>query len=162
MILVYVGIPIDTIWGTGRKGANIIKESSNLTRNILGQNIRVAGYAEDPNYATLFLTLGFISLYQIKNLRQLYRIIFKVIFLVGIVIANSNTVVISFLVSIVVMLSILKINKSEHFILCVVFWGIVALVFLMPILEIGNSLTTLSSRYDMWDNAFVLFKKILF
>lgn len=159
MILVYVGIPIDTIWGTGRKGANIIKESSNLTRNILGQNIRVAGYAEDPNYATLFLTLGFISLYQIKNLRQLYRIIFKVIFLVGIVIANSNTVVISFLVSIVVMLSILKINKSEHFILCVVFWGIVALVFLMPILEIGNSLTTLSSRYDMWDNAFVLFKK---
>lgn len=159
MFLVYIGIPIESIWGTGRKGVNIISTNTNLTRNVLRQSIRVAGYAEDPNYATLFLFVGIMSSFQIQCLHKYHRVVITLIFICAIVIANSNTVFIALVVSAVVMVIALKVNKSDITIFLFIYLMIAALVFILPVLRIGNTLTTLSSRYDMWNNAFKLFRR---
>ena len=157
MFLVYFGVPIESIWGTGRKGINIIQENSNLTRNLFRQNVRAAGYAEDPNYATLFLALGILSLYQMRGLQHSFRFCLSLLFIGTILIANSNTVFISLVVSVGIMVIFTRCRKSECYIFLLVYFIIAVLVFILPIMEIGNSLITLASRYDMWNNAFRLF-----
>lgn len=156
MIAAYLGVDMVAIWGTGRKGANLISESTNLTRNILGQNIRAAGYAEDPNYATLFMLLGIISTFVIcKNV--FHKIVSTSLFLLGIILANSNTVIISILVATIVVFIIYRVNRSEKPIILGLFFTLMILVFFLPYFRIGDSLTTLHSRYDMWNNAMALF-----
>lgn len=155
MYLAYIGIDMKTIWGTKLKGVNIIDNTTNLTRNMLRVGIRAAGYAEDPNYATLFLILGIVAAFTCCHGK--IRYIFLIFLGGGILIANSNTVVISTVLSIVITILVVRINKSEKFIYSLLFCGIITMIVVLPLTRAGDSLLTLNSRYDMWINAMHLF-----
>lgn len=157
MLLAYWGINMEIIWGSGLKGANIVDGATNLTRNLIGENIRASGYAEDPNYATLFMVIGIIAAFYSYKGGVKYIYIFS--FLLGIALANSNTVVISILISMLISVFIRKINKSEDFMYSFMFFGICLTIVLLPILGIREDLLTLRSRYAMWQNAMKLFMK---
>ena len=155
MYLAYGGVDMEVIWGSGLKGKNIIEESSNLTKNLLGKNVRAAGYAEDPNYATLFMMLGILSAFKV--LRGQIKYFFSLMFVSGIIIANSNTVIISIVIAVLIIILIYAIKNSEKIIISVLFIGIVMSFILLPHFRVGDSLLTLSSRYNMWENAKNLF-----
>lgn len=155
MYLAYFGIDMELIWGSGLKGKNIIEESTNLTRNLLGENIRAAGYAEDPNYATLFMVLGILSSFKVVKNDMKY--IFSVLFISGMVIANSNTVIISVIAAAFVIIVMYNIGNSERFIFSLLFVAVIVAFILLPYYRIGDSLLTLYSRYNMWENAKELF-----
>ena len=51
-------------------GANVNENyiySSNTHYNLYGGKHRIGGYAQDPNYATLFLVLSIVTIIQIKS-----------------------------------------------------------------------------------------------
>lgn len=155
MFLAYIGIDMESIWGTGLKGTNIIDDSTNLTRNLLGEGIRAAGYAEDPNYATLFMVMGILAAVICCNSNLKFVNMF--IFLYGIIIANSNTVIISLVFGLIISVIIMKIKRSDYFVYSCLFGMICIFIVLLPIIRPADSLLTLHSRYDMWNNAMILF-----
>ena len=162
MILVWGDIELSKIMGGDYLG--YYPGADNF--NFLGQQIRVAGYAQDPNYASIFMVIGGVtSFFFVENKRDKYIIISLTIF--GYILSASKTIALGLIFAIffIGVLYLIK-NKSEKIykILLNVFVlglavGPYIIVKLMNMLKYSFSFDTMSTRLVMWNNAVNLFEK---
>lgn len=150
IVLTYVGVDITTITGN---------EFRTYTEDPLSPlRIRIAGYAEDANYASLLaiMTICINYLFNYKNK--------KIIFILGMIVylmAFSKTTLIVIGIAIILLILEKKLDlniyKNTTLILCIGMFIIPFAVVLGNIMNVNMS--TLSIRFDMWQNAIDLFLK---
>lgn len=146
-------------------GANVNENyiySSNTHYNLYGGKHRIGGYAQDPNYATLFLVLSIVTIIQIKS-KKIYKCIGILLFVLGIGFTFSKNIIISTCLALLYMAVIKIIKKDEliikfnkilivSMVLCSfipIFFGLFEKV--MPM--------TMITRFSMWNSAYDLFCK---
>lgn len=161
MVLIWIGIPMASIMGGDYSG--IYPGVENL--NFFGQEGRIAGYAQDPNYASMFMViLALTAFYYIDNNKIRYSIIGAGVF--GYLLAASKTVGIAF-IFISMMILILKINKkclAKYY--NIIFSSLVVIISILPYIIIkvmllfgySFNMETMSTRMVMWINAINLFE----
>lgn len=166
MFLVWIGYTLPQIMGGDYLGYYPGPENLNL----FGQEFRIAGYAQDPNYASIFMTiLFFTAMYFIENKKLKFLIVG--IALMGYALSLSRTITIGIIFSCIYIL-FLKFIKSKNDSIgnktLVIF---VILIVLLPYISVklfgvvGNifSMDTMNTRLYMWENAAKLFENnILF
>ncbi|MBO7657079.1 O-antigen ligase family protein [Candidatus Saccharibacteria bacterium] len=159
-ILTGMGLSLSQISGSDARSmsvSNAIIEHKNL----FGGDYRIAGYAEDANYASLFLIAGVLSLWQLK-MRKMYRVTLSIIFGIAFAFACSKTVLLALPVGIIYYLfvKIIKANKKvEQFLNTIFTLGITMLSVLMPKIHVFAGMNTLSTRFKLWSMAGEAFGK---
>lgn len=129
--------------------------------NLFGENFRCAGYASDPNYATMLLLIGIIcSLKSIHS--KTLKILFSSFFLIATSLSFSKTIIISIIPCIVYTLFIWKTKiqtQTKIIINRLLIIGLISVIFIIPILIRATSFLpdTLSTRMLMWESALNLF-----
>lgn len=162
MVLVYKGIPFENIMGANdvQYMYNGSEEVSN--KNLYGDNFRVAGYASDPNYATLLLLIGIISIARLKELNKILKTIMSIYFILCMGLSFSKTIIsASILLGIyIVITSKLKVNNEKLKLFNRVFLAIIiGVTIIIPFIaeKISFFPTTLTTRFTMWQSAGKLF-----
>ena len=140
--------------------------SGDFFRNFLGQPIRVAGFAQDPNYATFSFIIAIIL--TLKFGTKSDRILMPLYFL-GIMFSASTTITIAFILTMALFCLIDKriwrlditFNKVKD--LCISFIPVLSIIG-MAIGRLLNdgSATSMSMRFDMWYEALNLFRNNVF
>lgn len=161
IVLVHQGIEFKKIMGS--EDVKYIYESINDVeqKNIFGEDFRTAGYASDPNYATMLLIIGIICTLKSKVIKKLLKIICITLFCYSIGLSFSKTIVLATLI-ILIYLEFIKIVKVKHstikilntFFIFMVLFVIMILPHLNNFIELPQTLTT---RFFMWDKANELF-----
>lgn len=157
-ILTGMGYSLSQISGSNVR--SMVKASVGATehKNIFGGNFRIAGYAEDPNYASIFLVLGAITALQL-NCKKKLRYMFFLIFLIAFGFSCSKTILISFILGMLYLFCIRTFKKRcfSKFVNIVFTIGIAILVIILPISGLLSTHTTMTTRFKMWNMAKVLF-----
>lgn len=164
MILVHQGVPFKTIMGSDNalymyKGNELVPHI-----NLYGENYRVAGYASDPNYATMLLLIGVICTLKSKRLNKLLKTVLIMYFIVCIGLCFSKTIVIAsvFWAIYVALTRKMKIKNSTLKMINKIFiCTIIIIVFIIPFIidYLDFMPTTLTTRFAMWRSASELFLK---
>ncbi len=132
-------------------------------RNIYGWNFRPAGYASDPNYATMLLLFGLIATLKSKY-KKISKIIFLIVFLMAIGMSFSKTLVLAccfgflYLLFVRIMKKHPSIIKATNVLLIL---GIVISALAVPKISWIKSYMpyTMKTRFVMWNSANELFEK---
>ena len=131
--------------------------------NLFMQNIRYAGFAQDPNYACLFFSILTIMIIFYKYISLLEKIGYLIICGLGISLSFSRTMVLGLfltIVSVILLKKILKINIFNKNIDKVFFIVpfMIAIVVYVIINNISTiNLLTMQTRFSMWQSALELF-----
>lgn len=131
--------------------------------NLFGNHFRIAGFAEDANYAFLFFYTVFLIFFNREKSFEKFLIL--VFCFLGMGFSFSKTQVLMIIPSLFVYLFVFKYKIKyieRKYILFVFLFGI----FLSPILLLKinflGSLNTLSTRYNLWQNALDMFYRNCF
>lgn len=163
IFIVYVGVPFEKIMGDSKEPAIYYGNDAVPQKNLFGDNFRCAGYASDPNYATILLVYGIICAIKSRKLKNWAKTIFIIIFSLAVGLSFSKTVIAGSIIALIYILIFKKYkNISKHkkilnrtFILLMFF-----LIFFIPILNLDNYFPmTLTTRFAMWEGAQELFIK---
>ena len=162
MILVNNGVPFEKIMGA--KDASFQYNSSELASNsnLYGKSYRVAGYASDPNYATMLLLIGIITTIKSKKIFRPIKLTLSIFFILCIGLSFSRSIIIASVIFAIYIWIIRKMKISESKMKLVgkiLFIGFILIEILLPF--ISSSLTflpkTLTTRFAMWNSAKELF-----
>lgn len=157
MLMAFYGVDISTYLMSGCKGF-----VEDLSPNFIGGIYRYGGYAEDPNYASLFFVFALATyIYCQKKEQKRYSIIYIALFIFGFLLSASKTTLIAIVPAIVMML--LKNFKFTKFIKTM--W--MPFVILVPIIFIAfhfdfsllQSNVSMTQRFQMWEFALDLWKQ---
>lgn len=140
----------------------IYKSSTGISHiNAFGENFRCAGYASDPNYATILLLIGIICTAFSKK-SKLFKIPLLFLFTIAIGLSFSKTIILSIIPCALYVWwchhakvsTITKLRINRIFIIC-----IVVLIFLIPFATsiISSFPVTLGTRFSMWKVASEVF-----
>lgn len=146
------GFNLAEISGSSNARSISVTTSRGEFRNVYGGDFRLAGYAEDANYASVFLALAVIATVQLKK-RRFLKLILGVIFLIALGYASSRTVFFSLVIGLVYQFIFMALKNREKpkKLLNLVFIGVLPLtMILLPRLGILNDLSTMSTRYGLW------------
>lgn len=155
MICAWIGIDIQGILMSGCRGY-----VGDLSKNFLGGTYRYSGYAEDPNYASLFFVFAFAThFYKSKKCKTKKNYLLLSIYLLGFLLSASKTVLVAIIPALImVYLSDYKFSKYLK-----LFWtpAIILIPVFMVVSKINlfNSMITMSQRFSMWNHAINLFKQ---
>lgn len=132
-------------------------------RNIYGWNFRPAGYASDPNYATILLVIGCAALLKSKVHNQ-YKFFLLSIFLFAIGMSFSKTTMLACVLSMLYLIFVKFMKKYPRIIKLANFFlvfGIIAVAIMIPkVPYIKEHMPyTMSTRITMWESASVLFER---
>lgn len=156
MIWVYMGNDIPELFTTGvrvKSGGAIDGENHNL----FGQPIRVSGFAEDPNYATLFSVIACaVALQSITH--PLSKMVLSILFLFATCLAASRTVLIGVFFALTLLLLRHMVPRTKKLTLLLAFMPILV-CFYLPFSSFTIPLNTVAVRLEMWRSAFQLFLK---
>lgn len=161
MILIWIGIPMESIMGGNYPG--VYPGVDNV--NFLGQEGRIAGYAQDPNYASMFMIiLALTALYYIDNRKIKYSLIGIAVF--GYLLSASKTIAIAFVFATIMILILKVYRKYLEKYYSAIFCSLVVLISLLPyivikimsFLQYSFNMKTMSTRMVMWLNAISLFE----
>lgn len=162
MILVDRGVPFEKIMGAS-DAASIYNSSELISnKNLYGESFRSAGYASDPNYATMLLLIGVITTIKSKEIKKIIKIVLNIFFLLCIGLSFSRTIVLTSIVLGLYIWLIKKINISDSKIK-ILSKSLLVIVVLVEIIipfiaDFLNFLPmTLTTRFEMWKNAGKLF-----
>lgn len=163
IIAVYNGVPFDKIMGDSNE-ADIYYGNSELQQsNIFGDNFRCAGYASDPNYATILLFFGIISTIKSKKVDKTKKIILNIFFIGTIGLSWSKTVIIGSIFALIYMFIYKKseyVRKHRKIINRILLGIILTLIFIIPTINLEKYFSrTLTIRFAMWRGAKELFLK---
>lgn len=129
--------------------------------NLFGENFRCAGYASDPNYATILLLIGIVCALKTLQSKTLKILLFA-FFTLTIGFSFSKTIIISVIPCIFYTLFIWKTDiktQTKLILNCFFILALIITAFMIPF--IANALPalpdTLSTRLDMWGAASELF-----
>lgn len=151
-VMTLLGFEMADISGSTGARSISVTTSRGEFKNIYGHNFRLAGYAEDANYASVFLVLGAIAALNLVK-RKSFKIALVMIFLVALGYASSRTVFFSLAFGLVyqVIFMLIKDNVKYRKILNLVFICVIpAMMILLPRLGLMNNLNTMSTRYMLW------------
>ncbi len=164
MILVSCGFSLEQISGSADvKYIYVASAKAPDHKNLFGGGFRPAGYASDPNYATLLLVITCIATLKLK-IDKKYKAVIMTLCIVGIGFACSKTI----LVAIAFSTSVSIINKYVKpknniinlFNLLFVIGIVLVNVFIVKIPNISRYMpSTLTTRFTMWNSAEELFIK---
>ena len=136
-------------------------------RNFLGFNMRIGGYAEDPNYSSFFLVAS-IALLYLSDFKKIYKMAMILLLIPFFLLSASKTILVGIIVTILYVLIrsyLFKRNRS--------FWIYsfnFLFVFILPVIIIlfvklngfrffpFLNPSTMSARYHMWNYAIRLFQ----
>ncbi len=158
MLILYfggsLGIFMDTTYN-GLVDSSIIEHT-----NFFGQNFRVAGFAQDANYATIFCVIALFCSMEIINKFKKYIFIFLCLF--AIAISWSKTIVVALLflpfIYIIYRLKYKKNSNSNRFnVMCFIIVLTIFFITILPIETLDLNLQTLTTRFKMWESARYLF-----
>ena len=162
MILVYKGVPFEDIMGADdvQYMYNGSEEAHN--KNLYGDDFRVAGYASDPNYATLLLLIGLISIARLKKQNKILKIIISIYFILCMGLSFSKTIISAsiFLGIYIFIINVLKVNGNKLKVFNRVFLSVImSVIIIIPFIadKISFFPTTLTTRFTMWQCAGKLF-----
>ena len=164
LILVSCGLKLKDISGSANVPYMYVQsEKAPDHKNIFGGGFRPAGYASDPNYATLLLLIACIATLKV-DMKKRYKIPLMLIFLTGIGLACSKTILAASALGIVILLIIRYIKIKPKFIkafnMIFVLSVVLANIFIIKIPEIREYMpSTLTTRFTMWNSASELFCK---
>ena len=149
---------------SGSKGVRAITYATEIAsdhKNLFGGNFRLAGYAEDANYASIFFIIGIVSICEI-NFRnhKFIKWILILIFLLGYAFSGSKTILLSLIIGILYLIikNIFK-NKSVFKIInisIILLLGII--ISIIPNINLTSKIT-MTVRFMMWHLAGELFLK---
>lgn len=126
--------------------------------NILGQGIRIAGFAEDANYAALFMMVAIATvLMHVKKKRN--RILLMILFLMAEGLAFSRTVILAGVIAAMFFVLRITMKKGTRMFDMLLVYGIFGICMVLPFFKYENILNTVSTRFAMWEKAADLFKK---
>ena len=146
------GFNLAEISGSSNARSISVTTSRGEFRNVYGGDFRLAGYAEDANYASVFLALAVVATVQLKK-RRFLKLVLGVIFLIALGYASSRTVFFSLVIGLVYQFIFMALKNREKpkKLLNLVFIGVLPLtMILLPRLGILNELSTMSTRYGLW------------
>lgn len=157
--IIFIYFKLDILNGFYSEGVRqySIDSGRGETRNLLGQYIRIAGFAEDANFACLFTLIGLILSKNIKN--KFNRFCFILLMLMSIALSFSRTVIIGLILSILVSSTIRMFPKIKNIII-----GSFSILYsgfsiILPFLNFNNNLKTVSTRFMLWKRASEIFLK---
>ncbi len=149
-----MSIGLDTIFLSSYSGQVL-----DISPNFFGGRYRIAGFAQDPNYTSLFLILGTITaLYQYAKNKQTKMIFIAWLFIVFYLLAASKTVLIAFIPIILFLILPKKFNVllKKIFIPIIIILPLIIVFLNIPVFR--DSLTMLQ-RLNFWNVAEDLFMK---
>lgn len=128
--------------------------------NLYGGHIRSAGYASDPNYATMLLLIGLVFVLNM-NMNIVAKLFIGLIYVLAIGFAFSKTIIIASCLGLII-IAVKKFVHSKklfswfHILLLAV---ILFVSFVAPQVEVLRNLLpqTLTTRLNMWECATELF-----
>lgn len=141
-------------------------------KNFIGGEIRVGGFAQDPNYASLWILIYnvFLMYYQ-KNNNNINTVFIVIILFTSVglyMIAASKTILLGSLISLVYLFIQKYLSQENRYSLLITLNKLLIYIFpLLLIISVSffrdylpfNSLDTMSTRYNMWKDATLLFTK---
>ncbi|MGA1941042.1 O-antigen ligase family protein [Arcobacter sp. YIC-310] len=143
MILQYIGVQELPF-------ARNVRELEEFELSIIGT--RIGGYAEDPNYATFSMMLWFVITFILFKNRFLVLFVFLLSF-VGVILSFSKTIILaSFII-----LSFFIAKKLKLLIPYTILFISLIAFSAYYIYEIFMTLSTMSTRFKMWEIAFYSF-----
>lgn len=158
-ILIHLSIPIDVFLTDA--SVRVIQAGAEHY-NLFGQNFRISGFAEDPNYACLFNLLGIILTANFLNKRPVC-ILIMLLSIVGLALSWSRTIVFGSLLVTLLLLLLYKVpafRKSMKQIQVAGFSLLLIFIFALPFIsEFINipMLQTVLTRFELWKRASELF-----
>ncbi len=155
ILIAYMEIDIQKYIMSGCQG--FVKD---LSPNFLGGIYRYSGYAEDPNYASLFFVLAsatYIYCQKLQNKKINYA--YLLLFFLGILLSASKTIMVAIMPAICFIL--LKNCKFTGFlkkiwIPVIIF---IPILFILSDFKLFHSMITMNQRFHMWEYALDLFKQ---
>lgn len=161
ILLVHEGFTLAQI--SGSPDAHYISETVQgvNNNNLFGERFRCAGYASDPNYATILLLIGVICVLKSK-LKIITKILLIILFSLCIGLSFSRTIILAIVACgiYVIMASLIKLKTTTKIklnrLIIVALIASAFFVSLVPTLT-GQLPATLSTRGTMWQNANELF-----
>lgn len=158
IVLTGLGLSLSQISGSDARSIVHASISAAEHKNIFGGNFRLAGYAEDPNYASIFLVLGSITSLQLycKNRTKYFLC---ALFLLAFCFSCSKTILLSFFLGIIYLIFIYFFRrKGFPKILNLLFSiFIISLIIFLPVSRLLSTHTTMATRFKMWNMAKELF-----
>lgn len=155
MVITNFGIDITKYLFSGCRGY-----AGDVDGNFLGGKIRIAGYAEDPNYASLFMVLTFATHFYynklMKNKLKFFDIFYYGLLIFGFLISSSKTVMIAIIISLIVC-NLKKLKKLQPIFIIFALMGPIVLIALK--VNLFSSMITMAQRLSMWEDALDLFIK---
>jgi hypothetical protein len=157
IIIVYFGVSIPSLLMDTSERQATIGTVGGEHYNLFGQPIRVSGFAEDANYATLFSVITIV--YSVKIIKKTkYKTMAVILGLLGVALSFSRTVLLGVAIAglIYALSRILKvrIKNFENIILVL----ILICAVIIPYVFQNVGLQTLSTRFSLWRRAYLLFK----
>ncbi len=155
-LLVLFSVPIPSFLASQERMMSVGAEHINA----FGMGFRIAGFAEDANYAFLFLYSQLIILFMQKKHWYDYIILVAIIGCLGLAFSKTQIVMIVPSLLFFVLFIRTKINEMQRRIMISLFViGIMMLPFIMYKFNFMASMDTLNTRYSLWKNAFSMMAK---
>lgn len=157
MILVSIGIDLSGPFGS----SNVPFSAVGIGHiNMFGEQIRIAGFASDANYASLAMMIGIVFALK-TNYKKIVKTFFVFMFSLGLGLSFSKTIIFS-LVALIPIIIIIKLKpKTQKYFAALLTIGIFAITFVSPLIPNIRAFLpdTLSTRIAMWQSANDLFWK---
>jgi len=163
-IFVSMGYELSQISGSDVRASVVSTTDKTIEhKNLFGGNFRLAGYAEDANYASMFWVIGILSVLKLKS-KKVFKLIFIIAFSICLGFSCSKTILAACIVGIILipLIKVFKFNfNTMKLINTFLVIGIILISIIIPKI---NSLyeympMTLTSRFNMWNLADELFVK---
>lgn len=124
--------------------------------NLFGQGVRVAGFAEDANYATFFCVISIATaIYFVKSKGRKFALC--AVYALGTALSFSRTILLGTVISVIIINIQKFISKTDRTIYFCFVYGTIVVSLTVPFLHFNNILHTLSTRFSFWRNAAHLF-----
>ena len=158
--LVAAGYELKDISGSDVRSMMVASENAPDHKNLFGGNYRLAGYAEDPNYASIFFVIGILATMQLKR-NKLYKATFGIIFAICLGFACSKTILLS-CIAVMLYMIVMKVIKEANLkkvINVVLLTAVLSVCIIVPKLSSFVTLSTMETRFEMWNMASDMFIK---
>lgn len=155
---VAAGYELKDISGSDVRSKLVASKQAPDHKNIFGGNYRLAGYAEDPNYASIFFVIGAVSVIQLK-MKKTYKVVFGSIFAICLGFACSKTILLSCIVAIAYLIVSKYIQKRsfKQLINASIIVSVLIVSIVFPRIQSFSMLSTMETRFKMWNMASDMF-----
>lgn len=156
-VIVYLGFPLGFFLSDDTVR---VLQSGGEHFNFFGQHFRVSGFAEDPNYACFFATLGMIALFSNNFRISFLKLMVSCLLVFAIFLSWSRTIVFGSAAILIVLFVSKLLSIRFCFVGKCICFGLVTVSLIAPFISAVfnlDFLQTILTRFDLWERATQLF-----